>query len=103
MRIDYFNKRPEVGGVYLYVNERSVGKPKDFALHKILRSLEDRVYAEVHANGLRPYVSFDRSSFVECEETDQVKKWVVKNLRDAGNSIRREQKETKRKIPEIQD
>jgi len=88
MHLEYFGSRPQIGGVYVYVNGRSVGDPGDFNLHRVGRSLSGRVFAKITVDGLKKYISFDRDHFKEDNIAfGEVKKWVYSNLHKVKRSL----------------
>ncbi len=85
----YFQKKPVISGIYVYVNKRSYGDSSYFDLHKIKRNLVDRVLGLVDADGLQEHISFDRSRFKEDNPSfNEVRVWVYSKLREVSKSVR---------------
>jgi len=88
MRVEYFEARPEVQGVYVYVNNRSVGEPSDFNLAKVSRSFHKKIFARVDADSLKKQISFNRAFFREENPAfSEVRDWVYSCLRQVKANL----------------
>ncbi len=86
MKISLYDKPVRVNGLYVYVDQRSVGSPEIFQLRKALRFSPSRVLITVNANGLRDSIVFNREKMIEDERFLELRKYIYQRLCGIGRS-----------------
>lgn len=82
----YLTKHPiKEAGIYVTVNKRRIGNPKEIInLHELNDSTARRVIARISADGLRKYIRSDRGGFLSSEAFDEFRKGLVEHLKEVG-------------------
>ena len=91
MKVFYFDGKSDqsIKGVYVYVNNRSVGEPSNFQLLRLGRLFYNRIFARVDADGLRGSISFNRGFFREENFAfHELKEWVYACFRNIRKEVR---------------
>ncbi|MFA5856309.1 MAG: ATP-binding protein [Candidatus Pacearchaeota archaeon] len=94
MKISLYDKPVRINGLYVYVNQRSVGNSNIFQLKRGLRISPSKVLITVNADGLRDSIVFNREKMIEDEKFLEVRKYIYKRL----SGIRRSERPSRAKV-----
>lgn len=87
MKIAIYDKPVKINGIYVYVNQRSVGSPEIFQLKKVLRFSPSKVLITVNADGLKDSIVFNREKIIENEAFIELRKYIHQRLYGIGKGV----------------
>jgi hypothetical protein len=88
MKISLYDKPMRVSGLFVYVDQRSVGNSEIFQLRKGLRISPSKVLVTVNADGLRDSIVFNREKMIEDEKFLELRKYIYQRLCGVGRNER---------------